>query len=153
MAKKIDITADVATLSPEELLAFAKEAQAQVAELKKTSDEAVAKIAKFETDIETGTKALQEAETKVTTLQGNFNKLEADLEAALGENEELQKALENKPAKGALPEISHDGKKYLVMIPSFRHKGATHSADALRKDKALTAELVEMGSSVLKLKD
>lgn len=130
MGKKTDTKAlDLATLSPEELLAWAKNAEAQLAE---------------------GIEKIETLEKELGELNKKVEKFEKDLEEALEENSNLQEKLEEAPVKGELPTVTHAGKKFSVQIPSFKYKGAIYNAEALSKNKELVAELIEINSGVLK---
>lgn len=127
---------DLATLSPEELLAWAQAAQAKIAEQEQALQEGIEKIEKLEINLK--------------TLQEDAEKFEKDLEEALAENTKLQIKLEDAPTKGSNPTVTHGGKKYSVTIPSFRYKGVAYNAESLAKDKELVAELIKISSEVLK---
>lgn len=152
-------TVDLTTLSHEELLAFALEAQAKVAELEKTVEDGV-------TTIEAAEKKVADLSEVITKLEARVNeaiaegqrqtetnaKLQKELDTLLDTNAELQLALESKPTSTGLPEIKHGGKVYLVAIPKFSHNGIKKSTKDLMSDSELVKELVEIKSGVLKLK-
>lgn len=150
MGKNQNKVVDLAALSPEELLKFAQEAQAKVAELETQLTEATEEKNTLKLEVANGTEAIGAAQTKLAELEAKVEKQTKDLEEVLNENAELQKALEEKPAANAKPTITHKKVKYQVEIPKFRHNGRIYAHEDLKTNPELIDELIKINSGVLK---
>ncbi|MBA3899390.1 MAG: hypothetical protein H0X62_04130 [Bacteroidetes bacterium] len=66
---------------------------------------------------------------------------------------ELQAELEKSETTkgGSVPVFELDGKKYQVVIPSFKQKGEKYTAKDVLENKELQAQLVGSGSGVVSL--
>ncbi|UOR06734.1 hypothetical protein MUN82_06445 [Hymenobacter aerilatus] len=73
----------------------------------------------------------------------------AEQETVISDQTEALKAAEAQGA-GALPVISHEGKRYKVVARKFNVDGDTVEATTLKTNKELVAKLIEKGSGILK---
>lgn len=91
---------------------------------------------------------------KISELEKENSTLKKENEEALALNQELQKKVEEAGLTGpALPEVKHEKKTYQIVIPKFRLKGETITAEELQKRPELVKQLVKEESGVLKLKE
>jgi excinuclease UvrABC nuclease subunit len=93
-----------------------------------------------------------ELETKVTNLEAENAQITADSEKVINDLTEKLK-IEGKKAKSADIVVTHEKKKYRVVIGKFRHEGNEITAEELAKKPEVIAELVESKSSVLEKVD
>jgi uncharacterized coiled-coil protein SlyX len=95
---------------------------------------------------------IQQLETQLS----ESNAKNAELSATLVEQDSLiadmQSQVETVVAqKATAATVVEIGKtKYEVVVPKFNYKGETYTAADLQEDKKLAAELVKIGSAVLK---
>jgi len=94
----------------------------------------------------------KELEQKIAALEAEKASLVEQNETLLGENKRVQTELENtqKTVDEVLPIITVNKKKYTVIARQFTHQGKLYRFEDLKKDKALQAELVKLGSGILK---
>lgn len=98
------------------------------------------------------TKDTKALEAKIAELEQQLAKRQEVETTLLKSNDELQQQLEasEKTVEEVKIIVTHDKKRYEVIVPRVQVAGKVYLAEDLKANKAVVEQLVESGSGVLK---
>lgn len=142
-----------ALTDPETALGKAtSESEVKIAELETAANESANKIAELEAKVAEQEIALSETAEKIAELESKIT----EQEETISNQEALIDELTEENKKTPVPTIAGEshvdvgGVKHKILCKKFKHKNVEYTAVDLQANPKLAAELVKMGSGILK---